>query len=487
MLRPEQQAASDKAVEFLVTAGRAQKLLFSSPTGTGKTYVANDIKARTGATLISPTDDILQGFAAKAGITGDKKQLEALGYFTPMRLRNLLLAGSIPQPSALIVDEAHHAEAETYQLIDSLCDGCPAVGLSATCYRGTPVETAEFRKRWGEPCVIITLSQAKAQGYISFPRCDVIPLLDDDVITVRAGEFVVQELESQLGDVLTRLTEMLRGYYTDRYDKATMLALPSVATAEMYAEALNAAGLPAVCVTGETKDREEAFAKCVSGSHVLVQVRVVSEGVDLPIRRLIDLAPTMSPVKWQQLFGRITRPGGEAEYICTNRNLLRHAYLLDGLLPSGVYRKAEESFKGPSSRRSVRAVGFEGLGRFKSEPVPLKNGIQGELIAISSASNSQVHEYAALASPLHSEVIYAERVNERKPDGTRYEKWKRIDGIPELDKAFASVQKSLPVTEAMERFWKNCAGWVGLDPDAELNRRMFVALPVLRDTGRRFL
>lgn len=502
-LRPEQQLAVDKSLEFLRTAQAGAKLPWTSPTGTGKTYVALAIKNRAKSELgligyvVAPNDDILAGFATKDGVLPDgkggtysKPLLESHGFYTPVALRNRLASGTIKPPDFLIPDESHHWEAETGKLLDLLTSVVPCIGLSASFFRGTPKSTAELHKKWGQANPIITMQDAVAKGYMQFPECRIIPLLDDDVIEVRNGEFVIQDLERQLTDVRKRLVYEVGLLYSPAgYDKPTMLSLPSVMLAEMYTDELNNAGLPAVCITGETKaaDRQKRFRQCLAKSHALVQIRVVSEGVDFPFRRLIDLSPTLSPVLWLQQFGRITRPGDDPpEYICTNRNLLRHAYLLEGLLPPAVYKSGEELFGKPSERRTVRALGFEGLGKFKVDDIPLHNGTTGQLVCISAVNGNIVTEYAAIASPLHPEVLYAVRCNERRLDSdTVYTNWVQIGGIPNLDQGYASVGKG-SLSDKQKAWWKRSARWYGLDETAIPNRRQFVALPVLFNTGFRF-
>ena len=111
------------------------------------------------------------------------------------------------------------------------------------------------------------------------------------------------------------------------------------------------------------EQRRAAFAATAARRAALVQVSVVSEGVDLPgLRRLVDCRPTLSPVYWLQCLGRIRRPvpSGEPppEYICTNRNLSRHCYLLEGMLPLAAVREAQGAFETPSRRMGIRVVGL---------------------------------------------------------------------------------------------------------------------------------
>jgi superfamily II DNA or RNA helicase len=497
-LRPEQQLAADRGITFLKSASPGERLGFSSPTGTGKSYVLLAIREALGDDfyIVAPNDDILSGMAAKAGVLPDqpggvfsKKLLETRHFFTPVALRNRLGSGKLKPPKYLGIDETHHESAETYKLIDVLCSSAPAVGVTATFFRGTPRGTAEFRKRWGDPVIICTMKDAVKAEYMSFPKCSIVPLLDDDVVEVKNGEFVIAALDKQLADVRDRLVFECAKFWNDsHYDKPTMLSVPSVFIAEMYARILNSEGLPAVAVTGDTTPaaRKAAFRDCINNTKLLIQIRVVSEGVDLPIRRLIDLAPTMSPVLWLQQFGRITRPtDDEPEYICTNRNLLRHAYLLEGLLPASVYASGEQAFGNPSERQAYRAIGLEGLGKFKSEPLPMSNGTTAQLICISYADGPHVTEFCAIASPLHPEVLYAQRVNEVTEDGKKYDHWKQIKAIPDIEKGYASVYKGSLQPKQLA-WWRNAAHYYGLDREAKINTRQFVALPVMRQTGFRF-
>jgi hypothetical protein len=287
-----------------------------------------------------------------------------------------------------------------------------------------------------------------------------------------------------IGDVVPGIARLIGWPLT----APTMVSVPSVQAAlNLATNLLVAYGIQPAVVTGQSsvQERVEAFQYTLDCSRVLIQVRVVSEGVDLPIRRMIDLSPTMSPVKWLQQFGRGTRPGGESEYICTNRNLLRHCYLLDGLVPAEVVAEGQRLF-GTSQRSGVRAIGFEGLGKFKTVEVPLANGTIGQMMAICQMENNRRVEYVALCSPLYSEVIYARKESLKEGDTMKWGPWVRIPGIPAVTQGFASVHKG-SVTQKQLDWWKKSARRYGLNADVKPNNRQFAALPVLADLGVRLL
>lgn len=492
-----QAAAIEDAINFL--HGGGQRRCYASPTGSGKSVIELAVLERLPQTwLVTPRLEILAGMLNKRGISTESLSQEALADLglahritTPLRLRNRLRGGQLdPQPSHLLIDEVHHANALSYQELRLLA-GCPVLGWTASPYRGTPSSTAEFRAFWGEPVWIITLAEAAAQGVVSFPNFRICPLVDDDLIRVSNGEFVVTSANEAVQDRLEAVAELCRPLFDGAsWDRPTMLALPSVATATGCLQSFQAAGLPAVLVTGETSlaDRQKAFAAAVAREQALIQIGVVSEGVDLPLRRLVDLLPTLSPVRWIQLLGRITRPlppGEQApEYWGCCRNLERHAYLLEGLVPLETLARAQTAFGRPTNRGGVRVVGLEGLGRFQGAELPLLGGVTGQLFCVQNVEGNQVRQWAILVHPVVQEPLVATRLNQRREEGTGYGRWQLHEGLPEIAQGFASVQAG-ELTPKQRRWWRQSAARHGLHPDAAINRRSFAALPVLADLGLR--
>jgi hypothetical protein len=504
-LRNYQQLAVDDAVSFFDTASPGEKRCYSAPTGTGKSVIELELLRRTpDAVLITPRVEIIAGMLDKLGVKVTLNKAAEVGeahrIYTPIRLRNLLAAGTVTRPKYLIVDEGHHGTAETYVLLDALLGGIPAVGFTATPFRGTPRSTAAFRDHWGEPVPILTFGEAAGNGYLSVPACSVVPLLDDDLIEVSNGEFIVSELDDAVGGVIPAVVQLAAPWVSEPvpldtpplWDRPTMFTVPTVNAARELTQALNAADLPAYTVTGDTSPeaRERSFKACIDCRAAIVQVNVVSEGVDLPIRRLVDLRPTLSPVLWMQTLGRITRPTGRGEpapeYVCCCRNLLRHAYLLEGHVPSGVIASAESSFGGVGKRAGLRVLGFEGLGRFKATELPLADGTTGVMYCLSSLEGSTVTQYTVVASPGKAETLIARRTNKRSHGVTsEWGRWERVGSMPDCS-GFASVPPGR-LTEKQAAWWKRSAATRGLDPDAKVNARQFQVMPVLFDVRGKLL
>lgn len=485
--------------------------MISSPTGSGKSVILNAMQkvlcSDLHGVVLAPSIDILEGLFAKSvsmipsgfdGLseTARRALMECYGYYTTRRYHNLLMGAAVEPPQYVLTDECHHDTDDTHQILRALAGNPPMVGVTATPYRGTPEETLKLRELWGEPYIALTLKAAVDRGIIARPDFSVWPLVDDERIAVSNGEFVTTAVESALKDKYDDVASRVLALPP----RPTMVRAPGVASARLMGEAIERAGGRARVVTGESSaaDRRIAFALASDARAILVQVKVVGEGVDLPLRRLVDLAPTMSPVAWQQALGRITRPtdGDRPEYITCCHNLIRHAYLWAGLIPSSQIAAAQKAwgpnFK-PKRRTMARALGLEGFGKFIVEPVPMVDGSAGSLYALQTSDG--LREYAVFLHPCMPDPLYFEKHNaltgERKvsPNGFEYAekrwgKWRRIKGIPSAE-GYLSVKPQAMHGKQQER-WKELAGRYGLDPEAEPNARAYSFLPICWQTNTRF-
>lgn len=492
-LRDYQTAAVNHCLDSLSTG----RVMVASPTGSGKSLMelalAAELRNRLGAGwIITPRIEIAAGMLEKLGVNidgfGETRIADACwahGITTPIPLRNAMLAGRCPAPPWLIFDEAHHHNAESWCQIDLMSGGVPAFGFTASPYRGTPAGTAAFRKVWGSPWWAITWPEAAARGVVAIPQCRTVPIMDDDAVTITNGEFVVSQLNSAFTAGFPAALGIMRPWFAGaKWDRPTVISVPSRQCATMLAGAMLTQGLPCEVVTGETgfAARRHAFAETLSRSVALIQINVVGEGVDLPLRRLLDLSPIMSPVKWLQLLGRITRPSDEPpEYVCTNRNLLRHAYLLEGLIPAGAIKEAQSAFNGPGKRAGVRAIGLEGLGRFKAAELPLADGTTGLMYQLSTLDGNRVTQFAAMVRPNNATPLWAKRENLRDNGQTvAYGRWEVCDTPPTDVAGFASCPPA-PLSDKQKAWWARSAAAFGLDPNAEVTRKNFAALPILAD------
>jgi len=413
-----------------------------------------------------------------------------------------------------VAHNCHHAEAETYQLLDLLSANTTVwMGVTATPFRGSAESTIKFRKAWGTPHVILTMKEAveRTPPVISFPTFRTVGLLDDEEISLRSGEFVESEAGEALSQFerLDKLADLIRGYHTFRcreggtgaavcpkFDRPTMVAMPTVLSAKALVAKL---GEYASLVIGETSDpeRDYAFRSCEGMVSVLVTVAVVGEGVDLPwLRRLIDARPTMSPVAFQQLVGRVMRPVGPSEappeVVSVCRNIYRHGYLFDGLLPKETVKQSVEAFDKPPSRHGGRWLGLESMGRLKKHEIPLADGLVGCYYCLESAEAHRKTEWVVLTTPARQQPLVFSREVEIKQNelGLREfvygsARWKP-DTMPDEWTGFSTGLKvGQEASPKQMEWWKRDAAKIGFDPEHKPTRRDFqVFVATLQANGR---
>jgi superfamily II DNA or RNA helicase len=502
-LRPYQTPAVER-----VKAGGFRRLLIAGPTGTGKSYVVLAIQAEMpGTYVIVPNESIMQGLLSKLGIRVDNINTttelygyaDALRIFTPVRFKNLLLAGKIEPPSLLVVDEAHHFadEGDTADSLEALCD-CPFVGVTATPYRGTPAGTLAFRKRWGEPLWTIRIDEAITDGFWTLPVCETWPLVNDDLIEVRNGQLVVSQIEGATRDKLEHLIDRMvtAGLWNplrvcseegsvgkQPTNEATIITMPGTATAKLMHYELQARGLASSIILQDTSYADRKRAVDNINTHALVQIRTVGEGTDLPIRCMVDAAPTLSPVLWLQRFGRLTRPGGISRYICTNLNYTRHCYLLEGCAPEIYLRDAVRAFEGISERSAVRAFGLQSLGRIKATRVATTGGLEVHFYGIATTAGTQRIEYGVIVHPNKPLPFWFKKVSGKEDGQMVWGEWERCPAPDELQ-GFRSA-KPTPLSDRQREWWQRSAARHGLDPEQEIDARRFSILPILSKSGVR--
>jgi hypothetical protein len=129
-------------------------------------------------------------------------------------------------------------------------------------------------------------------------------------------------------------------------------------------------------------------------------------------------------------------------------------------------------------------LGLEAIGRLKPAPLPLADGLQGQVYAFSAVEGCRVQQFCVLLHPSKADPIWAVRENAIKDDGSRdYGRWRKCEAPGELT-GFASLPAS-PLSEKQQAWWTRSARRHGLNSDAEPTRKSFTALPVLSDLRTR--
>lgn len=465
-LYPWQREALAYVTAWHASSPPGARLLVAAPTGTGKGTLALALRQALGAMILTPSREIIRGFHERD---------PAARVDTPTSHRNQLVGGLAP-PTTYILDEGHHHVLDNILTGDIYAVNPDArwIGLTATPYRGSASGTAALREAWGEPWVAYTIHEAVTDGTMAIPEVQVIPVWDDDTLRVSGGEFVIRSSDRKARSLVHTVAEYAAGLTGPR-----VVAVPGRESAVALADAL---GCPVVMADTPAPQRSAAYDHAREGG-VFVQISVVSEGWDAPwLRHYVDCHPTMSPVRWMQVVGRLCRPGTDSVYHCLCRNLERHAYLLAGHVPPSVVRESQRAHGAPLTR-SVRArVGLETVGRLKALPVPLADGTLGTMYGVYSVSEGGVREYAVILLPGVEAPLVATRFNVRHGDTTTYARWERTSLPPDFVGYATSRWRGEP-SEKQRAWWQRAAARYGLDPAAEVTAREFQILPVLADLG----
>ena len=218
--------------------------------------------------------------------------------------------------SYLIVDEAHHAAADTYQKILAYFHPAFTLGLTAT-----PERTDDNRAIldiFKNTAHKLDIRTAVEIGELVPIRCIRIHTnIDLTRVRFNSVQYNIRDLESKIY-VPERNRLIVDTWLQYVRDKRTVVFCASVRHAEQIAELFRQAGVPAAAVSGGMKpaERREFQDRFVRREIlVLCACDLLNEGWDCPEIEVLFMArPTMSRVLYTQQLGRGMRlfPGKES-------------------------------------------------------------------------------------------------------------------------------------------------------------------------------
>ncbi|CAN5879377.1 DEAD/DEAH box helicase [soil metagenome] len=222
----------------------------------------------------------------------------------------------------VVIDECHRMAADRFDRFATAVQPAQLIGLTATPERsdGKPIGGYFTPRPDGSPAVELRLWDALDMQLLTpfeYFGCDD----DTDLSEVpwdKPGETRALELAVAANQARARLVinEWRRLTGNPLKSKALVFCV-SVAHARFMTDQLNAAGMPALCVVGETPKVEQIRAprRLANGDVcALVTVDLYNEGVDIPeVDTLLLLRPTQSPLLFQQQIGRGLRLAPDKE------------------------------------------------------------------------------------------------------------------------------------------------------------------------------
>ena len=221
----------------------------------------------------------------------------------------------------IVVDEFHHAAAQTYRAILAHFDPAEVLGLTATPERADGQDVLDWFG--GRIAAELRLWDALEQQLLCpFQYFGIADGTDLSAVRWQNGSYGATELTNLYTANDLWVGKVLAATLNVVTDVAQMRALGfcvTVAHANFMADRFNKAGIPARAVSANTSssDRTSALTELSKGEiNVLFAVDLFNEGVDLPdVDTLLLLRPTSSATIFLQQLGRGLRRSAKKEVL----------------------------------------------------------------------------------------------------------------------------------------------------------------------------
>ena len=409
---------------------QCRSIMVQMPTGTGKTHllaslVNEELRTKNGKScvwIVAHRRELVEQIEetmAKYDIKPTDGIVKALSIqWLSMHWEDM----KSEKPSLIVIDEAHHALANTYKELWLRYPKAKKLGMTATPCRLN-------RKGFTDLFEVLIASDSIAdfikQGWLSaFDYVSIRPNSEDQQLVNSLskrgadGDFQVKEMNEVLNcrPSIERLYESIRQYANGK--KGIVYAI-SISHGRNIAEYYKRNGLNAVAIDSKTpaKLRKQMVEDFKQGKiQVWVNVDVFSEGFDCPDVEFVQMArPTLSLAKYLQQVGRGLRKtkGKETCMLIDNVGL----YRLFGL-PT-AYRNWQAMFEGRLAGKGYLTANEKTAAYIATSPAKTEivneNGLLETII-----SHKQLMEYLQKGTPLSEDS----QLEELKPFKDRqHELW----------------------------------------------------------------
>ncbi len=295
-------------------------------TGAGKTIVgmsiARKVIERGGRCMfMAATDELCDQALKKADYVGVQAELEKASSFARTDFDPDCVVASVQSMKAkrlaswprdyfnlIIVDEAHHAIANSYKRILSHFNKAYVLGLTATVDRGDGEDIGQVFESIGFVRDLPFAWNAPPPGPYA---CDILPVKRDLGIDLRdirrkKGDFTDDMLEARIFPHIEMLANLLK---VESGDRATLIFTPQIKSAQGVATGLQNLGVKAEWTCGDDPNRKEKVRAYQDGElQMLASAQVFSEGFDAPHTSSLGMfRPTNSRSLYAQQVGRGVR------------------------------------------------------------------------------------------------------------------------------------------------------------------------------------
>ncbi len=337
-----------RALEHGVDGNVFTRVLGCAATGAGKTIMSTAMiekwKERGKRCLFIADTDELCGQAVDkmfkaAGIIADLEKAESrasrqspvvVGSIQTMSGANRIGRFEPNHFDRIIADEAHLSLADNWQRVLTRFNegGARILGVTATPERGDGIPLMSFYEHLAAEIPLKTLIERRHLSPIMVRTAPI-----EITVTGKVNDGEMEDIGAQLTEYFDRIIDAMVVHAADR--KAILVFHASCKTSRIFTERLQARGISARHVDGNSPDRREILAGFGRGDfRVLNNAQLLIKGYDEPrVDCVIILRPTKSRTAFIQMVGRGTRlfcPHGCAEW-CDHGGRKADMLLLDFL------------------------------------------------------------------------------------------------------------------------------------------------------------
>ena len=346
---------SHKSVLLVLPTGAGKTVIFSQITKLAKSKGSNVLILVHRKELIDQAGDKLAKADVKYGIiaAGYEESNNNVQIASVQTLINRLNKPN--QYDLIIIDEAHHAVANSWRKIFDFYKSAIKLGVTATPMRMTGAGLGEI---FDDLIIASTIPELVEQGYLAEHEVYAPPnnLNLDRIKTIR-GDFSQKEVENELNKV-DIVGDAVENYKRLGQNKPAIAFCISVKHGQYVTNKFKNAGYTAELISGSmnSDDRKILIDNFKNGKiQILVSINVVSEGFDVEgCYVAILLRPTQSESLYLQQVGRVLRPEHNKVAIVLDHvgNTKRHGFVDE-------YREFDLHQAAKTKRKGVVAPSLE--------------------------------------------------------------------------------------------------------------------------------
>lgn len=220
-----------------------------------------------------------------------------------------LIRRDFPRASLVIIDEAHHAKASSYQTVIRHYGEAIILGVTATPAR---TDKKGFKDIFQILIKGPTVKKLTAQKYLcpyklyAYTR----QKINTSSVRTQAGDYLLNDLADAVMDSQVR-ADLVKTWEKHARNKRTVVFAVSVELSKEYAATYKASGYKAEHIDGKTPEyeRKAILNRFRRGeTKILCNCNIVTEGFDLPEMECVQVVrPTQSTIFWLQMVGRSLR------------------------------------------------------------------------------------------------------------------------------------------------------------------------------------